>query len=85
MNKKQMNVVWAVLSILFALSLFPMRETTDGHALKRGFAYTQKIQIPENGAALYSKIDAETTIFQMLPVVIMGVALILGFGDKIRS
>ena len=86
MNKKQMKVVWVVLGILLVMSLFPMRETTDGGTLKRGFAFTQRLQTPVHGGSQYttwySKVDLETTLAQMLPVVILGVGFVLAFRDK---
>ena len=79
-----MTVVWGVLGILFIMSLFPMQEISDNGRLKRDFAFTQKYKVTNN-CGRHSQIDTETTLAQMLPVIIFGAGLLLAFKDKTKK
>jgi hypothetical protein len=81
MNKKQMTFIWIVLSILFVMSLFPVRIVSECDS-RRGFAFKQRLEISHGGVAFHSKIDLEETIGQMLPVIILGTGLVLALKDK---
>ncbi|MHC4952115.1 MAG: hypothetical protein ACYTEU_14220 [Planctomycetota bacterium] len=81
MNKKQMTVILIALSILFVMSLFPVRIKSECDS-RRGFAFEQRLKLSYGGVAFHSKIDLEETIGQMLPVIILGTGLVLALKDK---
>lgn len=81
MNKKQMTVIWVVLSILFVMSLFPVRIVSERDS-SRGFAFKQRLRLSYGRVSRHSKIDLEETIGQMLPVIILGTGLFLALKDK---
>ena len=85
MNKKQVKVIFVALSVLFVMSLFPMRESPIGNSVHRGFVFDQKIKLSGNRTVYNSKIDIETTFGQMLPVIILGIGLVLALKDKNTS
>lgn len=87
MNKRQMNALWIGLSIVLLMSLLPVRESAGGGVYRsRGFAFHHKIAkygpYDNKETYYYTKIDLETTIGQMLPVIILTSGLILALKDK---
>lgn len=82
MNKKQLMVIFIALSVLFVMSLFPMWESAIVNSVHRGFVFKQKIKLSTNSTIYDSKIDIETTIGQMFPIIILGAGLVLAFKNN---
>ncbi len=76
-----MTVILVVLSVLFVMSLFPVRIVSERDS-RRGFAFKQRLRLSHGRVAFHSKIDLETTVGQMLPIVILGAGLVLVFRDN---
>jgi len=76
MNKKQMTVIWIVLSILLVMSLFVVVRIGDnGYRTQLSFVLFYSYNP-------HYKVDLEATISSMLPVIILGAGLVLAFKDK---
>ena len=89
MNTNQKVVFWITVVIVTLISIFPVRETTNGGFRKRGFFLWERIS--DRNTSLndsykreypYSNIDLETLIAQLIPVVVIGGAAVYGLGNQ---